>query len=118
MWETELFNYGSDLAIDAEAAGWEPVSVAVCVDGVPTVLYRRRKPAPLQPCEGCVFRVDTGATYQKRAPDGTFTTEDYTFRYECHRYPPSIVRKTDGDLESFYPDANGLGCGERQEGGK
>lgn len=58
----------------------------------------------LQPCEGCVFRVDTGREWPKGTP-----------YYECHRRAPVIFPNEDGVPMDCRPGANGMGCGDREE---
>lgn len=58
----------------------------------------------LQPCEGCIYRVDTGREWPKGTP-----------YHECHRRAPVILPNEDGRLEDSRPGANGMGCGERSD---
>lgn len=58
----------------------------------------------LKPCEGCVYRVDTGREW----PEGT----PY---YECHRRAPTVLLNENGLPAEARPAANGMGCGDRAE---
>ena len=106
------------------ADGWEPYAVTQL--GQPWIELRRRIPEPLRACDGCRYRVDTGAVLFKalnRAgqerlvsavpPDWTEIGQvDAPYRYVCHRNPATFLSNEDGVPEEYRPRADGQGCGE------
>lgn len=98
-WQTMLALARTNEAMRLEDEGYEPIGTAISgvdrSDAVPRVLYRRRVPAPLKPCEGCVF-----ARSEYRAERGQTYTQS-----QCRAHPVVV-------------DVDGTGCGERLEGGK
>lgn len=110
-WEIDSHRVGTKQAAEALASGWEPIALD---GGYLTV--RRRIPEPLRSCEGCKYRVDTGRRICQKTnrtvlvdnPD----TRDHPCRYECHRYPATMLHTEDGYGDEHRPSANGMGCGE------
>jgi hypothetical protein len=123
----EIRSIGAGLSGTYAENGWEPYGVESfdAVNGA-VFHFRRRIPEPLRPCDGCRYRVDTGAVLFKalnRAgqerlvsavpPDWTEIGQvDAPYRYVCHRNPATFLSNEDGVPEEYRPRADGQGCGE------